>query len=197
LGFIHTLRDINACQGKITLTLIREWGGESPESEAQVFYRPTDVEIGQDGRVYVADSGNNRIVIFDSLGYFQRTIGKKGQAPGEFFVPMDLALDDRDNIIVSDCENSRIQFLNSSGSYLHGFKLVDERVNSIAVTQEREIVMYNSPKEIKPSPPLFLYRLYDYAGKTVREIGRRKQRRAGDRFHHIHNHEDRGDRYTT
>jgi hypothetical protein len=170
----NTLKDINACRGRIKLTLVREWGGELPEGNTQVFYLPKDIEIGQDGRVYIADSGNNRILVFDSLGHFQRTIGKKGQAPGEFFDPLDLALDNQNNILVSDFENSRIQILNSSGSYLQSFKLVDKKVSSIAATQEREIVMYNSPTEIKPSYPLFLYYLYNYAGKMVGEIGRRK-----------------------
>jgi hypothetical protein len=170
----NTLKDINACQGRVALTWVREWGGESPEGDAQVFYQPKDIEIGRDGRVYIADAGNNRIVVFDSLGHYQRTIGKKGQAPGEFFDPMDLAIDNQDNIIVSDFENSRIQILNSSGNYLQNFKFVDKKVSSIAVTREGEIVMYNSPAKIKPLRPLFLYRLYNYAGKTIGEIGRRK-----------------------
>lgn len=47
------------------------------------FYRPADVAVADDGRMYVLDAGNHRIQAFDAAGGFLRTISREGQGPGE------------------------------------------------------------------------------------------------------------------
>jgi len=79
------LKEINASLGQIKLTFIREWGRERAKNKSEMFYEPQDIEIGKNGLIYILDSGNNRIHVFDNSGKYIRTIGKKGQGPGEFF----------------------------------------------------------------------------------------------------------------
>ena len=47
------------------------------------FYRPTDLAVASDGRLYVLDAGNHRIQVFDADGVFVTTIGREGGGPGE------------------------------------------------------------------------------------------------------------------
>jgi len=42
--------------------------------------------LGRDGRYYVNDSGSARIVVFGTDGQFERSIGRRGQGPGEFMI---------------------------------------------------------------------------------------------------------------
>lgn len=42
--------------------------------------------------LYVLDSGNHRVLVFDRSGTFVRQFGKQGGGPGEFQFPMDLAI---------------------------------------------------------------------------------------------------------
>ena len=42
--------------------------------------------MDEDGRFYVNDSGGARIAVFDAAGRFERSIGRRGQGPGEFMI---------------------------------------------------------------------------------------------------------------
>ncbi len=72
------------------------------------FSTPRNVTIGPDGRIYVADSGNHRIQVFDAAGNFQTTWGEFGVEPGNFNEPWNLAVDET-YVYVADTWNYRIQ----------------------------------------------------------------------------------------
>lgn len=58
-------------------------GGDSSDPRS-LFYRPSDVGVDADGRMYVLDAGNHRVQAFSREGNFVRSFGKRGQGPGEF-----------------------------------------------------------------------------------------------------------------
>ena len=83
------------------------------------FARPTDVEVFSDGSFVVSDSyRNNRIVRMDAQGNVIWEVNRAGNEPGAFHLPHDLALDDRERILVADRRNSRIQLFNKDGQFL-------------------------------------------------------------------------------
>jgi hypothetical protein len=87
---------------------------ESPE---QRLNNPHGIAANADGDVFVADTGNNRVVRLINPGkqlQFVAAIGTKGEAPGEFNNPYDIKLDAENNIYISDSGNNRIQILNSA-----------------------------------------------------------------------------------
>lgn len=75
---------------------------------------PRNVEVGPDGLVYVADSGNHRIQVFDADGRFVRGWGSFGSEPGQFNEPWGLAVDD-EFVYVADTWNHRIQKFTLTG----------------------------------------------------------------------------------
>lgn len=168
----NTLKEINSCEGKLKLNLVREWGGIEPTQEEQIFVEPRDIEIGRDGLIYILDSGDNKIQVFDESAKFVRTIGKEGKGPGEFSYLNDIVLDDQNHLIVSDELNQRIQILDSQGKYLGGFKLGHTNPPMIVLTQRNEFVMFNMGLR-KKSPALFLR--VDYEGKIVGEIAKQQK----------------------
>ena len=48
------------------------------------FYRPSAIGVDDAGNIYVADSSNARVQVFDAGGEYVRTLGRAGQGPGEF-----------------------------------------------------------------------------------------------------------------
>ncbi|KAG2383215.1 hypothetical protein C9374_004552 [Naegleria lovaniensis] len=82
--------------------------------------KPNGLCIGK-GEIYVSD--RHRICVLSSSdGTILRYLGKFGKGESEFSLPHDLALDEKDNLIVCDTLNHRIQIIsNLNGSMLFKF----------------------------------------------------------------------------
>jgi DNA-binding beta-propeller fold protein YncE len=164
-----TLQEINACEGKIELKLIMAWGDEEYDDENQFFRMPMDIKIGQDGLVYILDSGDDRIKVFDRSGKYVRTIGRRGQGPSDLLSPRVLAFDSDNNIIVADNYNRRIQTFDPGGNYLYSFRLKGvKRPSYISVNSKNEILVHSHENTFITGS---LITLYNSRGKKLREIG--------------------------
>ena len=82
------------------------------------FAKPTDVAVDQDGNVYVADTLNARIEVFDADGAFIRAFGKRGDGPGYFAMPKGVAIDCDGHIWVTDSMQNRVQVYSQEGNLL-------------------------------------------------------------------------------
>lgn len=102
--------------------------GESPS-----FDLPMGVAWNRDGsRMYVADTRNNRICVFDSDGKPVNEFGSLGVAkplpgaqrswdPGELSYPTDVAVGDDGRIYVADFYNDSISVFDSDGAFIRRF----------------------------------------------------------------------------
>ncbi|WP_457627704.1 SMP-30/gluconolactonase/LRE family protein [Persephonella sp.] len=82
------------------------------------FNRPTYITVDRQGRLYVSDSMNARIQIFDRNGNFLTMFGERGTSIGTFANPRGIAVDSDGNIYVSDTLLSAIQIFNIKGELL-------------------------------------------------------------------------------
>lgn len=87
-----------------------------------MFSSPRNMAIGPDGLIYVADSGNHRIQVFDGEGTFLRQWGSPGTEPGQFNEPWGLAVDD-EYVYVTDTWNHRIQKFTLAGQFVGAYGL--------------------------------------------------------------------------
>jgi DNA-binding beta-propeller fold protein YncE len=82
------------------------------------FGAPQGVAVDKDGNVYVTDTMNNRVEIFDADGTFISTFGKAGDGPGYFARPKGIAVDSDGHIWVADEMQDRLQVFNREGQLL-------------------------------------------------------------------------------
>jgi sugar lactone lactonase YvrE len=103
---LKELRRIGTCCKNHYLTTPGDFGGAS------------NVAVDKDGDVYVTDTMNNRVEIFDADGHFISTFGKAGDGPGYFARPKGIAVDGDGHIWVADTVQNRLQVFNREGQLL-------------------------------------------------------------------------------
>ena len=77
-----------------------------------------DATIGPDNRLYVLDSGNFRVQVFDQQGKFIKKFGDVGRRTGQFARPKGIAVDKNGKIYVSDSSHANFQIFNPDGELL-------------------------------------------------------------------------------
>lgn len=82
------------------------------------FAKPVGVAVDQDGNVYVSDTWNTRIQVFDADGTFIRTFGEAGDGPGYFARPKGLSIDADGHVWVADAVQDRVQVFTPEGRLL-------------------------------------------------------------------------------
>jgi sugar lactone lactonase YvrE len=82
------------------------------------FGAPEGVAVDVDGNVYVADTLNNRVEIFDADGNFISELGKHGDGPGYLARPKGVAVDSDGHIWIADQMQDRLQVFNREGQLL-------------------------------------------------------------------------------
>ncbi len=82
------------------------------------FAMPTNLAVDGDGNLYVADTFNDRVEIFDAVGNFIRTFGKAGDGRGYFARPKGIAIDRDGHIWVADAVQDRVQVFTPEGQVL-------------------------------------------------------------------------------
>jgi sugar lactone lactonase YvrE len=82
------------------------------------FGAPQGIALDSEGNVYVTDTLNDRVEIFDADGNFISTFGKAGDGPGTFSRPKGIAIDSDGHIWVADEITDRLQVFNKEGKLL-------------------------------------------------------------------------------
>jgi len=164
-----------------TLKLLRKIGTTGHKHELTSpgdFSKPSGVAVDAEGNLYVADTMNNRIEIFDADGQFITTFGKNGDGPGYFARPKGVAVDSDGHIWVADGVQDRVQVFNKDGQLLiaigaHGLLPGQfQGLVSITIDNQRNRV-YTS--EIFPG------RAQEFQYITDKQAGQEREKRAAER----------------
>ena len=82
------------------------------------FNRAEGLSFDDAGNLYVADSCNHRVQVFDGNGAFLREYGSPGTARGQFSYPYDVRVDGKGRQYVCEFGNSRVTVLDADDQVL-------------------------------------------------------------------------------
>lgn len=102
----------------------------------------TDVREDSRSNVYVCDSRASSVFKFDPAGKFLKSIGRKGQGPGEFNLPFKIAVTS-DRLFVYDLMNRRLCALTLEGEFIKSVPLVtgEGRPEGMSALPNGDLVM--------------------------------------------------------
>jgi uncharacterized protein (TIGR03663 family) len=132
------------------------------------FWAPRDIEVGPDGNVYVSDTGNKRVRVYDAQGNFIRDIGSAGAGLGMLDEPAGLAVG-TDRLFVADTWNSRISVFLLDGTPLYTFEVrgwLEDQGNRpyIGLDEARNLLYVGDPEAGRVL-------VYDTQGNCVGSFG--------------------------
>ena len=108
---------------------------------SELLAHPTDIAIGSDGTVYIADARSNRVLALSREGRLNKTIGREGQGPGEFSRPSAVAQGDS-GIVVFDAGNGRVESFSLDGQFRDSYAVPPEALaGSISIRGDGTILV--------------------------------------------------------
>jgi hypothetical protein len=119
--------------------------GFSSERE-NFFIKITGLCCDDEGNLYVADSGWNKIFKFDSNGKFLMSFGREGQGPGEFMGqrrsnPLNITFGNDKKLYINDPGNSRISVFTKDGKFVRQYKVPPLTYDAPAVNSKGDIYL--------------------------------------------------------
>ena len=95
-------------------------------AEAQgnfAFSQVVSVVVDDTGTIYVLDLQASHIKAFDATGHYLRTIGRRGQGPGELEFPMSLSLNLTSDELAVQLQSRGMVFFRTDGTFLRQLAL--------------------------------------------------------------------------
>ena len=147
-------------------------GGEE-ESEDYIFERLIDFTVDEKGNIYLLDFSACSVFIFNSEGKYLRTVGRKGQGPGDLMRPMAVRVDRDGKIFVQDDLNFRISIFKPNGKFDHSFKYRQVAGENLEIDLSGNVLLNHSlfglPKG-QTIPPIVT--VYNLKGNIEKQFGK-------------------------
>lgn len=155
---IETIEDVKSYMnpefprdGRFDLLLTEDFTvGEGLGDEPGVLNQPRDLKVDQSGSLFILDSGDTNIKVYDAEGRFSHSIGRAGQGPGELgrFIYFDISPEGR--VFIMDGMNRRINLYEKNGNFISDFS-IEGFHNKIAVESGKYIYLskpVTTPEEV-------------------------------------------------
>jgi len=133
--------------GKNVFILAEELSiGKAGRGEEYIFSRVRSIAVDEKKRIYVLDTKEAHVKVFDKNGDYVKTVGRKGQGPGEMSLPFSICITSQNEIMVQDLNNRRIMFYSLDGNFIKSLSTakilivgsnIDSKGNIIGIVSTR------------------------------------------------------------
>ena len=143
--------------------------GEDSDGEI-VLFNPSLSLVDDNENIYISETQDQVIKIFDSDGEYIKTLGAKGNGPGEFQRIWKLGATKDGELVALDIIAKRTSFFDSSGQFLNSFNWKVDYFTYILVKSSSYIVGERAYPGIRPNA-FYYVKEFDFDGNEVRSYG--------------------------
>lgn len=167
--------DAAAASGRLPPEGVPSLFGNLPElvlgdrDRGVVFGRVADLAIGPDGSLYVLDSGFAVVHRFGSSQEYLGSFGSSGEGPGEFTLPMSLAVDPNSGHVWIGNLHGRLCEYSADGTVIDDFRFSwpgNRPVHSVAVASSGDLYVA-SPNVLDHT----MVHVFSQRGELLRSFG--------------------------
>lgn len=97
--------------------------GADADLEEEMFQDITAIAVDKEQNIYALDGKAANVKVFDKTGSFLKSIGRRGEGPGEFGRPENILISPHQEIVIEDTGRRLIHFLDLNGEYLRQWPL--------------------------------------------------------------------------
>lgn len=169
--FIFFLMYANIAAAQSALSLIEcKKVAELTGAPGSMMKLPSDVAVDEQGRVYVVDSGNRRVLVYSSSAKYLFSFGSGKGAEGRLRSPVGIAVTKDGRVLVADRGSNRIQVYSRDGKYIKTIKTNRNKTSytpiDVAVDQNEKRIY------VTATAPLHQLLILDNNGKILGRIGK-------------------------
>ena len=144
-------------------------GGEDAEGDV-ILFSPQFYLADGTGRIWIGERQDQSFKVFDSDGNFLKTVGAKGDGPGEFQSLAYCGFTPDGRLVVSDFQARRTSLFDGEGNFLSDFKWRN-MLSRLHLIKENSFVSDELIYEDRADEPRLYIRELDYEGKELRTYG--------------------------
>jgi len=147
-----------------------------------LLYLPILCAVNEEGNIYIGDYQDSSIKVFDPQGKYLKSIGRKGNGPGEFQAVLDLSFLPDGRYLVLDSEQMRISFFSADDQFISSHNFQNSGFDLFLTTSSLyirgESLAEPGAKKYEFKSRLFV-RAYDLSGKELFSYGEFTARQRG------------------
>jgi len=151
------------------LVLTEDFTIGDSENLDEMVSEPGFIAVDEQENIYALDIKEHNIKVFDRDGGYLRTIGKKGQGPGELNTPVGLILTPEKELMVEDALNRRLSFFSREGEFLRHVSVAD-RTSLVSLIMNRSGEMAGRELVIEGEKLFWYIRKFDKNLKTLFDL---------------------------
>lgn len=130
-----------------------EYGFSAAAEPTDGFWGPRDIDIDEENRIYIADTGNKRIRVYQLNGLavdYLYDIGEGGSGLGQLDEPSSVALHPDGRVFVADTWNRRVAVFTREGDFITNINVrgwYEEQGNRpyLAIDPQRDLLYVTDP----------------------------------------------------
>lgn len=153
-----------------TVTLEEELsiGGEKYD----MIFRPQSFIVDQNENIYISDFQDQSIKVFDPGGKHIKTIGRKGEGPGEFLYIGNLTFLPDGRLMVMDINVNRLSLFDSDGKYINSYHWATRPGRLHYATDSSCVLTVHTFEGDQPLEEMKIFvKKFDFAGNEIQSFG--------------------------